>query len=90
MSSGVVFNLEPLIEDKDLKIHLRLEDTIVITETGAENLLLKKYSGRTINPINAGSYLQISDHLVTDGHPYGKLIMKETAHSFISSSLLSL
>jgi len=35
---GVVFNLEPLIEDKDLKIHLRLEDTIVITETGAENL----------------------------------------------------
>lgn len=35
---GVVFNLEPLIEDKDMKIHLRLEDTIVITETGYENL----------------------------------------------------
>lgn len=35
---GVVFNVEPLIEDKDLKIHLRLEDTIVITATGAENL----------------------------------------------------
>jgi Xaa-Pro aminopeptidase len=35
---GVVFNLEPLIEDKELKFHLRLEDTIVITETGYENL----------------------------------------------------
>lgn len=35
---GVVFNVEPLIEDKELKIHLRLEDTIVITATGAENL----------------------------------------------------
>jgi len=35
---GVVFNVEPIIEDKELKIHLRLEDTIVITETGSENL----------------------------------------------------
>jgi len=35
---GVVFNVEPIIEDQDLKIHLRLEDTIVITATGAENL----------------------------------------------------
>jgi Xaa-Pro aminopeptidase len=35
---GVVFNVEPLIEDKNLKMHLRLEDTIVITKTGAENL----------------------------------------------------
>jgi Xaa-Pro aminopeptidase len=35
---GVVFNVEPIIEDKDLKIHLRLEDTIVITKTGSENL----------------------------------------------------
>ncbi|HET6722237.1 MAG TPA: Xaa-Pro peptidase family protein [Chitinophagaceae bacterium] len=35
---GVVFNVEPIIEDKELKIHLRLEDTIVITKTGAENL----------------------------------------------------
>ncbi|PWU02382.1 MAG: hypothetical protein C5B52_05605 [Bacteroidetes bacterium] len=35
---GVVFNVEPLIEDKDLKIHLRLEDTIVVTATGSENV----------------------------------------------------
>ncbi len=35
---GVVFNVEPIIEDKEKKIHLRLEDTIVITATGAENL----------------------------------------------------
>jgi Xaa-Pro aminopeptidase len=35
---GVVFNVEPIIEDKDLKIHLRLEDTVVITATGSENL----------------------------------------------------
>lgn len=36
--SGVVFNVEPIIEDKNLKVHLRLEDTIVITPTGSENL----------------------------------------------------
>jgi Xaa-Pro aminopeptidase len=35
---GVVFNVEPIIEDKAMKLHMRLEDTIVITETGAENL----------------------------------------------------
>ena len=34
---GVVFNVEPIIEDKELKMHLRLEDTIVITATGSEN-----------------------------------------------------
>lgn len=38
---GVVFNVEPIIEDKELKIHLRLEDTIVITATGSENLTAK-------------------------------------------------
>ncbi len=36
--AGVVFNVEPIIEDKEKKIHIRLEDTIVITATGAENL----------------------------------------------------
>ncbi len=35
---GVVFNLEPIIEDKEKKIHFRLEDTIVITKTGREIL----------------------------------------------------
>ena len=35
---GVVFNVEPLIEDKNLKMHFRLEDTVVITKTGSENL----------------------------------------------------
>lgn len=43
---GVVFNVEPIIEDKTLKIHLRLEDTIVITRTGSENLT----AGTTIEP----------------------------------------
>lgn len=35
---GVVFNVEPLIQDENLKIHMRLEDTVLITPTGAENL----------------------------------------------------
>ncbi len=35
---GVVFNVEPVLEFSDKKIHLRLEDTIVITANGAENL----------------------------------------------------
>jgi Xaa-Pro aminopeptidase len=38
MVPGVVFNLEPIIEDKEKKIHFRLEDTIVITKNGAEVL----------------------------------------------------
>lgn len=38
---GVVFNVEPIIEDQNMKIHLRLEDTIVITATGSENLTKK-------------------------------------------------
>lgn len=37
-TEGVVFNVEPILEDKDKKLHIRLEDTIVITATGAENL----------------------------------------------------
>lgn len=36
--AGTVFNVEPLLDVPDRKIHLRLEDTILITESGAENL----------------------------------------------------
>jgi Xaa-Pro aminopeptidase len=38
MPAGVVFNVEPILEIPAQKIHVRLEDTIVITPTGAENL----------------------------------------------------
>ena len=38
LEPGVVFNVEPILEDKIKKMHFRLEDTIVITATGAENL----------------------------------------------------
>jgi len=37
-AAGVVFNVEPLIQNDEKKIHLRIEDTILITPTGAENL----------------------------------------------------
>ena len=43
---GVVFNVEPIIEDKVLKVHFRLEDTIVITKTASENLT----AGTTTDP----------------------------------------
>jgi Xaa-Pro aminopeptidase len=36
--AGVVFNVEPIIEFPEKGIHLRLEDTVLITATGAENL----------------------------------------------------
>lgn len=35
---GVVFNVEPVIESSQQKIHMRLEDTVLITAAGAENL----------------------------------------------------
>ncbi|HYH85776.1 MAG TPA: M24 family metallopeptidase, partial [Pyrinomonadaceae bacterium] len=38
LQPGVVFNVEPIIEFRDRKIHMRLEDTILITASGAENL----------------------------------------------------
>jgi Xaa-Pro aminopeptidase len=38
LKPGVVFNVEPLIEFRDKQIHMRLEDTVLVTETGAENL----------------------------------------------------
>lgn len=36
--AGVVFNVEPLLEIPDKKIHVRLEDTVLITPTGALNM----------------------------------------------------
>ena len=35
---GVVFNVEPILQFPERKIHLRLEDTIVLTDKGPENL----------------------------------------------------
>jgi Xaa-Pro aminopeptidase len=35
---GVVFNVEPLLELRGQKIHMRLEDTVLVTAGGAENL----------------------------------------------------
>jgi hypothetical protein len=34
----VVFNVEPILQFPERKIHLRLEDTVVLTEKGPENL----------------------------------------------------
>ncbi len=36
--AGVVFNVEPLLEIAEKKIHMRLEDTVLITPTGALNM----------------------------------------------------
>ena len=36
--AGVVFNVEPILEVPEKKIHLRLEDTVLITPGGAENM----------------------------------------------------
>jgi Xaa-Pro aminopeptidase len=36
--AGVTFNVEPVIEFADRKIHMRLEDTVLITANGADNL----------------------------------------------------
>jgi len=36
--AGTVFNVEPILEFPDRKLHVRLEDTIIVTETGAENV----------------------------------------------------
>lgn len=38
LRAGVVFNVEPLLELRDRQIHMRLEDTVLVTENGAENL----------------------------------------------------
>lgn len=36
--AGTVFNVEPILEIPDRKIHIRLEDTVLVTDAGAENL----------------------------------------------------
>lgn len=36
--AGTVFNVEPILQFPDRKIHLRLEDTVIITASGAENV----------------------------------------------------
>lgn len=36
--AGVVYNVEPILEIPEKKIHLRLEDTVLITPGGAENM----------------------------------------------------
>ena len=36
--AGTVFNVEPILEIPDRKIHIRLEDTMIVTDTGAENV----------------------------------------------------
>jgi Xaa-Pro aminopeptidase len=35
---GVIFNVEPLMSNEAMKTHVRLEDTILVTATGSENL----------------------------------------------------
>ena len=37
-AAGVVYNVEPILEFPDKKIHMRLEDTVLITPTGAVNM----------------------------------------------------
>jgi Xaa-Pro aminopeptidase len=36
--AGTVFNVEPILEFPDRKIHIRLEDTVVVTDSGADNV----------------------------------------------------
>lgn len=38
LEAGVVYNVEPLLEIPDKKIHMRLEDTVLVTPTGAVNM----------------------------------------------------
>lgn len=35
---GVVFNVEPLLSNREKQTHVRLEDTVLVTATGSENL----------------------------------------------------
>ncbi len=38
LEAGVVFNVEPLLEIPEKKIHMRLEDTVLVTPTGSLNM----------------------------------------------------
>lgn len=38
LEAGVVYNVEPLLEFSEKKIHMRLEDTVLVTPTGAVNM----------------------------------------------------
>ncbi len=38
LEPGVVYNVEPLLHLPDKGVHLRLEDSVLVTATGAENL----------------------------------------------------
>ena len=38
LQSGATFNVEPLLTFNDKMIHIRLEDTVLVTPNGAENL----------------------------------------------------
>jgi len=35
---GVVFNVEPLLSNREKQVHVRLEDSVLVTATGAENM----------------------------------------------------
>ncbi len=35
---GVIFNVEPILDIPEKQVHIRLEDTILVTESGRENL----------------------------------------------------
>jgi Xaa-Pro aminopeptidase len=35
---GVVFNVEPLLSNREKQVHVRLEDSVLVTATGSENL----------------------------------------------------
>ena len=43
--AGVVFNVEPLLEIPEKKIHMRLEDTVLVTENGAVNMTASAPAG---------------------------------------------
>jgi Xaa-Pro aminopeptidase len=37
-AAGTVFNVEPILEFPERKIHIRLEDTVIVSDSGAENV----------------------------------------------------